>query len=126
MIKEDKIMKNDTKVNHKKIYKLIYFLLTVLIILSSIYVINFFSLKQEAKEQSNLLNAISIYQNKTKNEETQNISSEEKETIEEVAEENTRSNFRRECRFAKSENRKNVASKGITRTKCRYCRLVRN
>lgn len=119
-------MKNDTKVNHKKIYKLIYFLLTVLIILSSIYVINFFSLKQEAKEQSNLLNAISIYQNETKNEETQHISSEEKETIEEVAEENTRSNFRRKCRFAKSRNRKNATSKSITRAKCRYCRLVRN
>lgn len=119
-------MKNDTKVKHKKIYKLIYFLLTVLIILSSIYVINFFSLKQEAKEQSNLLNAISIYQNETGNEETQNISSEENEKIEEVAEENTRSNFRRKCKYAKSRNRKNVASKRITRTKCRYCRLVRN
>ena len=119
-------MKNDTKVNHKKIYKLIYFLLTVLIILSSIYVINFFSLKQEAKEQSNLLNTISIYQNEAENEETQNISSEEKETIEEIAEENTRSNFRRKCKYAKSRNRKNVASKRITRTKCRYCRLDRN
>ena len=119
-------MKNDTKVNQKKIYKLIYFLLTVLIILSSIYVINFFSLKQEAKEQSNLLNAISIYQNETGNGETQNISSEEKGTIEEVAEENTRSNFRRKCGFAKPGNRKNVASKKLTRRKCRHCRLVRN
>ena len=119
-------MKDDTKVNHKKVYKLIYFLLTVLIILSSIYVINFFSLKQEAKEQSNLLNAISIYQNEAENEEAQNISSEEKETIEEVAEENTRSNFGRKCRYTKPRNRKNVASKRITRTKCRYYRLVRN
>lgn len=119
-------MKNNTKVNHKKIYKLIYFLLTVLIILSSIYVINFFSLKQEAKEQSNLLNVISIYQSEASNEETKNISSEENGKIEEVAEENTRINFGRKCRYTKPRNRKNVASKRITRTKCRHCRLVRN
>ena len=57
----------------KKINTIIYFLLTVLIILSLIYIINFFSLKQEAKAQSNLLNSVEIYNNETTNDITQNI-----------------------------------------------------
>ena len=57
----------------KRINTIIYFLLTVLIILSLIYIINFFSLKQEAKAQSNLLNSVEIYNNETTNDITQNI-----------------------------------------------------
>ena len=57
----------------KRINTIIYFLLTVLIILSLIYIINFFSLKQEAKAQSNLLNSVEIYNNETTNDVAQNI-----------------------------------------------------
>ena len=73
-------MKEKTKVNSKKIYIIIYILLTVLIILSLIYIINFFSLKKEAREQSNLLNAIQI----NEEEKTEKVDSnilEEKEII---------------------------------------------
>ena len=55
-------MEEKTKAKRKKISIIIYLLLTALIILSIIYIINFFSLKQEAKEQSKLLNAIDIYE----------------------------------------------------------------
>ena len=51
-------MKEKTKAKSKKTNLIIYFLLTILIVLSVIYIINFFSLKQEAKSQSNLLNTI--------------------------------------------------------------------
>ena len=55
-------MEEKTKAKRKRISIIIYLLLTALIILSLIYIINFFSLKQEAKEQSKLLNAIHIYE----------------------------------------------------------------
>ena len=55
-------MEEKTKAKRKKISIIIYLVLTALIILSIIYIINFFSLKQEAKEQSKLLNAIDIYE----------------------------------------------------------------
>ena len=55
-------MEEKTKKKKKRISIIIYLLLTALIILSLIYIINFFSLKQEAKEQSKLLNAIDIYE----------------------------------------------------------------
>ena len=55
-------MEEKTKAKRKKISIIIYLLLTALIILSIIYIINFFSLKQEAKEQSKLLNAIDTYE----------------------------------------------------------------
>ena len=55
-------MEEKTKAKRKRISIIIYLLLTALIILSLIYIINFFSLKQEAKEQSKLLNAIDIYE----------------------------------------------------------------
>ena len=73
-------MKEKTKVNSKKIYIIIYILLTVLIILSLIYIINFFSLKKEAREQSNLLNAIQINEEEKTEEVAQNVL-EEKEII---------------------------------------------
>ena len=73
-------MKEKTKVNLKKIYIIIYILLTVLIILSLIYIINFFSLKKEAREQSNLLNAIQINEEEKTEEVAQNVL-EEKEII---------------------------------------------
>ena len=55
-------MEEKTKAKRKRISIIIYLLLTALIILSLIYIINFFSLKQEAKEQSKLLNAIDTYE----------------------------------------------------------------
>ena len=55
-------MEEKTKAKRKRISIIIYLLLTALIILSIIYIINFFSLKQEAKEQSKLLNAIDTYE----------------------------------------------------------------
>ena len=74
-------MKEKTKAKSKKTYLIIYFLLSVLIVLSFIYIINFFLLKQEAKEQSNLLNLMEIYENKTAKEVEQNISKERTEEI---------------------------------------------
>ena len=55
-------MEEKTKAKRKGIHVIIYLLLSVLIVLSLIYIINFFSLKQEAKEQSKLLSAIEIYE----------------------------------------------------------------
>ena len=66
---------------------IIYLLLSILIILSLIYIINFFSLKQEAKEQSKLLTAIDIYETESTKEVIQNISEDEEEAIEENIEE---------------------------------------
>ena len=54
-------MEEKTKAKEKRIHVIIYLLLSILIILSLIYIINFFSLKQEAKDQSKLLNATDIY-----------------------------------------------------------------
>ena len=78
-------MKKNTKVKNKKLNKIIYFLFTILIVLSSIYIMNFFSLKQEAKEQSKLLNTINIYgeyQKKGTEEVAQNILEDEEEKAE--------------------------------------------
>lgn len=83
-------MKKNTKVKNKKLNKIIYFLFTILIVLSSIYIMNFFSLEQEAKEQSKLLNTINIYgeyQKKGTEEVAQNILEDEEEKIESEAEE---------------------------------------
>ena len=83
-------MKKNTKVKNKKLNKIIYFLFTILIVLSSIYIMNFFSLKQEAKEQSKLLNTINIYgeyQKRGTEEVSQNILEDEEEKIESEAEE---------------------------------------
>ena len=44
----------------RKIYLFIYFILTLLIILSVMYIIDFFSLKREAEEESKLLDSIKI------------------------------------------------------------------
>lgn len=78
-------MKKNTKVKNKKLNKIIYFLFTILIVLSSIYIMNFFSLEQEAKEQSKLLNTINIYgeyQKKGTEEVAQNILEDEEEKAE--------------------------------------------
>ncbi len=75
-------MEEKTKVKRKGIHVIIYFLLSVLIILSLIYIINFFSLKQEAKEQSKLLNTIDIYEKESAKEVAQNISEDEEEKVE--------------------------------------------
>ena len=83
-------MKKNTKVKNKKLNKIIYFLFTILIVLSSIYIMNFFSLEQEAKEQSKLLNTINIYreyQQEGAEKVAQNISEDEEEKIESEAEE---------------------------------------
>ena len=55
-------MGEKTKAKRKGIHVAIYLLLSILIILSLIYIINFFSLKQEAKEQTKLLSVIDIYE----------------------------------------------------------------
>ena len=52
-------MGEKTKAKRRRIY-IIYLLLTVLIILSIIYIVNFFITKREAKEQSNMLSALKI------------------------------------------------------------------
>ena len=75
-------MEEKTKAKRKGIHVIIYLLLSILIILSIIYIINFFALKQEAKSQSNLLNTIT-------EEVVQNISEEKvKENDEEAIKKN--------------------------------------
>ena len=75
-------MEEKTKAKRKGRYVIIYLLLSVLIVLSLIYIINFFSLKQEAKEQSKLLNTIDIYEKESAKEVAQNISEDEEEKVE--------------------------------------------
>ena len=74
-------MEKKTKVKRKEIHVIIYLLLSILIILSLIYIINFFSLRQEAKEQSKLLNATDIYKMEDTQEIVQNRLENEKENI---------------------------------------------
>ena len=73
-------MKKDSNKKTKKIHIIIYFLLTVLIVLSVIYIINFFSLKKEAVDESNLLNAINIDDEATKTSTEEILSKEVEET----------------------------------------------
>lgn len=81
-------MEEKTKVKRKGIYIIIYLLLTILIVLSLIYIINFFSLKQEAKEQSKLLSAIEIYEKEGTKEVVQNTTEDGEEIIASESEEN--------------------------------------
>lgn len=74
-------MEKKTKVKRKEIHVIIYLLLSILIILSLIYIINFFSLRQEAKEQSKLLNATDIYKMEDTQEVVQNRLENEKENV---------------------------------------------
>ena len=80
-------MEEKTKAKRKGIHVAIYLLLSILIILSLIYIINFFSLKQEAKEQSKLLSAIDIYGREETKEVTQNNLENGKENVESESEE---------------------------------------
>ena len=77
-------MKEKTKAKRKGIHVIIYLLLSVLIILSIMYIINFFSLKQEAEEQSKLLSAIDIYEKEGTKEVVQNVSKDGEEKHEET------------------------------------------
>ena len=81
-------MEEKTKAKEKRIHVIIYLLLSILIILSLIYIINFFSLKQEAKDQSKLLNATDIYRMENTKEVTQNSLENEKENVESESKEN--------------------------------------
>jgi len=81
-------MEEKTKAKRKGIHVVIYLLLSVLIVLSIIYIINFFLLKQEAKEQSNLLSAINIYEKQEAEEVVQNISEDGKGNTESESEKN--------------------------------------
>lgn len=81
-------MKEKTKAKRKGIHVIIYLLLSILIVLSMIYIINFFSLKQEAKEQSKLLSAIDIY-GRVENTEEQNIKAERMLQVKQLQEQNT-------------------------------------
>ena len=81
-------MEEKTKAKRKGRYVIIYLLLSVLIVLSVIYIINFFSLKQEAKEQTKLLSTIDIYERENAKEVAQNVSENEEEKVESESEEN--------------------------------------
>ena len=81
-------MEEKTKAKRKGIHVIIYLLLSVLIVLSLIYIINFFSLKKEAKEQSELLSAIEIYEKKGTKEIVQNTTEDGEENIASESEEN--------------------------------------
>ena len=81
-------MEEKTKAKRKGIHVVIYLLLSILIVLSIMYIINFFSLKQEAKEQSKLLSAIDIYGREETKEVTQNHLENGQENVEAEAEKN--------------------------------------
>lgn len=78
-------MKEKTKAKRRGIYVIIYLLLSVLIVLSIIYIVNFFSLKQEAKKQSKLLSTINIYEKEGTKQVVQNVSKDGEEKYEETA-----------------------------------------
>ena len=80
-------MEEKTKAKRKGIHVAIYLLLSILIILSLIYIINFFSLKQEAKEQTKLLSVIDIYEKEGTEEIVENISEDRQENDEAQSEE---------------------------------------
>ncbi len=80
-------MEEKTKAKRKRIHVIIYLLFSILIILSLIYIINFFSLRQEAKEQSKLLSAIDIYEKESAKEVSQNMLVDEEEKVESKSEE---------------------------------------
>ena len=61
------------KTKEKIKYICIYFFLILLIFLSVIYIIKFFSLKKEVAEESNLLNTIEVDENKITKEETERM-----------------------------------------------------
>ena len=72
-------MKKKTKA--KKMHTIIYLLFTIFIILSLMYIINFFLIRQEAKKQSDLLNATEIYDEKATKEVVQNELEDEEEIL---------------------------------------------
>lgn len=78
-------MRERTKAKRRGIYVIIYLLLSALIVLSIIYIVNFFSLKQEAKEQSKLLSTINIYEKEGTKQVVQNVSKDGEEKYEETA-----------------------------------------
>ena len=78
-------MRERTKAKRRGIYVIIYLLLSALIVLSIIYIVNFFSLKQEAKEQSKLLSTINLYKKEGTKEVVQNVSKDGEEKYEETA-----------------------------------------
>ena len=81
-------MGKKTKAKRKQIHVIVYLLLSILMALSIIYIINFFSLKQEAKEQSKLLNTTNILTMEDTNEFVQNNLENETENVEADLEEN--------------------------------------
>ncbi len=81
-------MEEKTKAKRRQIHVIIYLLLSILMALSIIYIINFFSLKKEAKEQSKLLNTTNILTMEDTNEFVQNNLENETENVEANLEEN--------------------------------------
>lgn len=82
-------MEKSTKVRLKKIYFFIYLILILAIILSVVYIIQFFSLRKEAIEESNLLNKYGneIAKKEKSNEEPNIVESNVEEKSEKVEEE---------------------------------------
>lgn len=80
-------MGEKTKAKRKGIHVAIYLLLSILIILAFIYIINFFSLKQEAKEQTKLLSVIDIYEKEGTEEIVGNVLEDRQENDEAQSEE---------------------------------------
>ncbi len=70
-------MKKNESVKKKKIYLFIYFVLTLLIILSVMYIIDFFSLKREAEEESKLLDDIRVNEIEIEDNQNENINKNE-------------------------------------------------
>ena len=77
-------MKKNLKAKNKVLYYLIFLFFSFLIIISAIYIIDFFSLKKEAEEENNLLNTIKI------EEKPENIQEEIKKDIKMEANEDTK------------------------------------
>ena len=71
-IKTKKYISNSVKIKYIIIFS-IYIILLLSIIISVIYIINSFSLKKEAEEESNLINTIEVDENKVTKVETERM-----------------------------------------------------
>ena len=71
-----RVMDKNSKVKRKFVYVLIYSILIILIIISVVYIVNFFSLRKEVIEESKLLNTVQIDEKKVTEEEPKEVAEE--------------------------------------------------
>ena len=79
-------MENNTKRRKKIIYIFVYILLSILIVISAIYIIKFLLSKEEAKKESELLDTVEINNNEIEKENTEEETKETEEITEKTNE----------------------------------------